>query len=149
METRTLECGAFSVRVGGEWCDITESVDVGSPVTLALPSGVGALQFSSARYVAGPIPRPRNEVLDAMLTEFADARELARPRDRVCEDGQLALAAATFSQRDATVRVWYVSDGRSFALVTYTCIALELPRDELRDCEAIVRSIASPATETR
>jgi hypothetical protein len=143
---RTIDCGGFLVRVPGDWRDITGDLDAGSPVTLALPDGVGALQFSSALYVSGAVPAPTSKDLGDLLTEFAGAQDLGLPREPTREDVPHRLAAATFSQPDAVVRVWYVSDGLNLARVTYTCLGASLQRDELRECETIVRTIMWPGT---
>jgi hypothetical protein len=143
---RTIECEGFSVRVPGDWCDITGDLEADSPVTLALPDGIGALQFSSARYVSGAVPDPTSETLGDLLSDFAVAQALGQPCELTREDGPHRLAAATFSQPDAMVRVWYVSDGRNLAKATYTCLGTSLQGDELRDCEMIVRSITWPGS---
>jgi hypothetical protein len=141
---RTFECEGFSLLVPGDWNDITDELDAGSPTTLALPDGIGALQFSCARYVSGVVPAPTSADLDVMLRDFAAANDLGQPREFAREDGRPTVAAATFSQPDAVVRVWYVSDGRNFAKVTYTCMGSQLRDEELRDCESIVRSLRWP-----
>jgi hypothetical protein len=137
---RTLEYPGFSLRVPDDWGDITADLDADSPITLARPSGVGVLQLSCARYVSAALPSPTCDDLDEMLMDFAAAHELGVPRERIREEEPLLLAAATFDQGDASVRAWYVSDGRSVAKVTYMCLGSELKLDEVRDCESIVRN---------
>src|SRR6185369_447173 len=87
----------------------------------ARPDGVGAFQFSVATYKSGGIPKATPKVLLSLLRDFAASRELGEPADVVTEDGQLPLAAASFHHGDNFLRVWYASDGQSFAKVTYTC----------------------------
>jgi hypothetical protein len=138
---RIVEYESFSLTVSGDWCDITGDLEPGSAITLALPDGVGALQWSAARYVGGVLPGVTSVDLEQLLAEFAIAQGLGRAREPTRENGPRALAAATFSQSDAMVRVWYLSDGRNVAKATYTCLGSALQNEELRDCEAIVRSI--------
>jgi len=102
----------FAMLLSPSWCDITEDLPDGSPLTIARPDGMGALQFSVARWIGGPEPRP----------SAAD------------------LAAATFTQDTATVRAWYISREGSFAKVTYACEGHPV-ESELLDCEQMVRSV--------
>jgi hypothetical protein len=51
------------------------------------------------------------------------------------------MVAGSFMSGDDFVRAWYVSDGLSFALVTYVCEAGG-EADELAECEQIVGSLA-------
>jgi hypothetical protein len=142
MAGERFDCGGFSLCIPGDWRDTTDDCEPGSPVTLALPDGVGALQFSIASYISGPTPDPSSLVLEAMLAEFAASFGLAHPRDQAREDAPRRLAATTFTLGDSSVRVWYLSDGRNFAKATYTWDGLRFaPDDEPRDCEVMVRSI--------
>ena len=74
-----------------------------------------------------------------MLREFASTRNLGEPRDIVTNDGELRLAGASFHWQHDFVRVWFVSDGSSFAQVTYTCAWGE-QGTELPDCEQMLRT---------
>jgi hypothetical protein len=131
----------FAVRVPSGWNDITPMVEADDPpYTLAHEDGVGALQFSVALYESGPIPDPTPAVLKEMVEEFGRKRGLGEPSAVICETGQLRLAAGSFAWGEDFLRVWQVSDGRSFAFITYTC-AVESARMELASCERIVRSI--------
>ena len=65
---------------------------------------------------------------------------LGKPADVVTESGPPRLAAGSFDWDENFLRVWCVSDGRSFAFITYTCAA-EHAGPELPACEQIVRSI--------
>ncbi len=51
------------------------------------------------------------------------------------------MAAGSFLSGGDFVRVWYVSDGLSFARVTYVCEAGR-ETEELADCEQIIGSLA-------
>ena len=131
----------FTLQRNDGWCDITHELEFPDPPwTLAKPNGVGAFQFSVARYESGPIPDPSPAVLLSMLRRFAASQHLADESDVATEGGALRLAAASFRQNDSFVRAWYISDGRSFAQVTYTC-AWDAERDELRDCEQMIRTL--------
>jgi hypothetical protein len=132
----------FNIRCADGWHDITHEVEaVDPPWTLAKADGVGALQFSIATYVSGSIPNPSSQDLLALLREFADSHELGEPFGIVTEDQDLLIAAASFRFGDDFARAWYVSDGRSFAKVTYTCAWGE-EKDELSDCELMIRTLS-------
>ena len=131
----------FSVRCSKGWCDITDEVQATDPPwTLAKPDGVGAFQFSVATYKSGSIPNKTSTVLLAMLRDFASSHSLGEQTDIVTEDGALRVAAASFRHGDDFLRVWYGSDGRNFAKITYTCAWGE-HLTELPDCEQMVRTL--------
>jgi hypothetical protein len=132
---------SFAVQVPRGWADITHTIEEATlPYTLARSDGVGALQFSIALYEAGQIPGPTPDVLREMLNDFSRNRGLGEPSAVTVEPGPPALAAGSFDWDESFLRIWYVSDGRSFALVSYTC-APDHAGPELRACEKIVRSI--------
>jgi hypothetical protein len=123
------------------WGDITHTLESNdSPCTLAHRDGVGALQFSVALYKSGLVPDSTPAALESMLGEFGRARELGEPSALVTESGPPMLAAGSFAWGEDFLRVWQVSDGRNFAVATYTCAAEHAGR-ELAACERIVRSI--------
>ena len=141
----TIRFWGFHVDTPDGWEDVTDTVGVdGAPATIARPDGVGALQFSVGLYTGGTRPDPSVELLLEMLHEFGEARGLGAPGDVVMQVGRLRLVAGLFLPGNDFLRVWYLSDGLSFALVTYVC---EAGREahELADCERIVRSLTFDA----
>jgi hypothetical protein len=131
----------FAVLVPLGWSDITDTLEADNPPdTVAHRDGLGALQFSVKLYKSGPVPDPTPAVLLGMLEVFSRTRGLGEPAGLVAEPGPPRLAAGSFSWGEDFVRVWQVSDGHSFALVTYTCAA-EHAGSKLAACEQIVRSI--------
>jgi hypothetical protein len=131
----------FAVRVPRGWADITDEVEADNPpYTLAHQDGVGALQFSVALYEDGPIPNPTPADLLDMLSQSGRDDWRSEPSAVVTESGPPRLAAGSFAGGDDFQRVWYVSDGRSIAFVTYTCAAADAG-PELAACEQIVRSL--------
>ncbi|MCB9575637.1 MAG: hypothetical protein H6717_01235 [Polyangiaceae bacterium] len=134
-----ITSGPIELTAPEDWGKISEPGEV---LTLAkLGDGVGALQFSSAGYRAGVKPDPDVGELGAMVRELARANALGIESDRVAvtENG-LRIAAASYSNDEEFTRIWYVTDGWSVALATYTCDASD-PRTELDACERIVRAI--------
>ncbi len=135
-----LQFDLFTVNAPDGWQDISQSVDATNrPSTLARVNGVGALQFSVGLYLSGDIPNPSPQDLLTMVEYFAKARKLGKPLNVILESKPIRLAAASYSWGGAFLRIWQISDGHNFALVTYTCEAKH-GESELPDCEAIVRS---------
>jgi hypothetical protein len=144
----TIRFPVFSVVAPPGWVDITDSLEhMETPPTLARGDGIGALQFLTAIYSHGERPDPSLDQLLVMLQEFGESRGLGTPVAVVTRAERLRLAAGSFISDGDFVRAWYVSDGLSFALVTYVCEAGR-EAEELADCEQIVRSLAFPAPET-
>ena len=138
--------GSMSIVVEEGWADTTHDVpgEGTAPWTLARQSkdACGALQFSVATYKSGKLPGGTADHLVRMLLDFAKRHELGQAADIVKERAPLPLAAATFHKGGDVIRVWYVSDGASFAKVTYLASARHDYATELSDCEKMVRSIA-------
>ena len=131
----------FTIKCSDDWCDVTDEVDGERPPrTLARPQGVGALQFSVAAYLGGDLPNPPPQDLLSLLADFARSHQLGDMTDVVVEGGHRQLAAASFSFGEDYLRVWYASDGKSFAKVTHTSAWGE-QHSELPDCERMVRTL--------
>jgi hypothetical protein len=75
-----------------------------------------------------------------MLEAFAETNQLGASFDARVAVGPPLVAAASF-RTDAFFRVWYLSDGKSFALATYTCALENEARGESNECEDIVRTV--------
>jgi hypothetical protein len=132
---------SFSIDLASAWFDITgEVVGENVPFTFARPDGFGALQFSIAGYRSGTIPDPSTDTLLKLLRDFAQSRKLGTATDVCTEVEPLRIAAGSF-HTDSFIRVWYLSDGLSFALATFTCDS-EHAGDELPDCEQMVRTLS-------
>lgn len=138
---RTINGPEFTVSTPENWSDITDEVEGDNPpFTLAAIDGYGALQFSVALFENGQLPTPSPQDLLDMLSEFGERHGLGRMKDKVMETEPLLLAATTFGNKRDSIRAWYVSDTKNFALVTHTC-ETEFFAREVEVCESIVRSI--------
>jgi hypothetical protein len=142
MEEVVLESGV-ALELPDGWFDITHEVDADDPpFTLAKNDGVGALQFSFGLYSGGERPNATISQLQEMLSEFLAGRgRLSEVSQSV---GSILVAAASASAESEMLRAWYVSDGSSFAKVTYLCDARFLKPAELSEAEAIVLSLRFP-----
>lgn len=76
-----------------------------------------------------------------MLERFAEANHLGAASELLVEEGQPIIAAASF-RVDSFFRVWYLSNGKSFALATYTCALENEASGEVSECESIVRTVS-------
>jgi hypothetical protein len=132
---------SFTVSAPNGWVDITKYDTPDQPYSLGRRDGVGALQFSIALYRGGKVPDPTPQRLLEMLKEFAASHGLGEADEIATESDPVRLAAGSLRDGEWFVRVWYVSDGLSFGLVTYTC-DWEARDKELAECEQIVRSIS-------
>jgi hypothetical protein len=145
MTTRLLkfegDCG-FCFEATDEWQDTTdETKGPARPYTLTKARGVGALQFSVASYMSGPVPLPSSAKLLAMAEESGMRSGAGMPFDTRAKEGRLSIAAADFhTPEDNFLRVWYVSDGKNIMLITYVA-KWELREIELLECEGIVESV--------
>jgi hypothetical protein len=137
-----LKFASVSIEASPTWREITDQIDPPDPpFTFADQSkDVGALQFSIARYEAGPVPDPSCEDLLILAETLGKNLGLSDAHDRVTEDGDLRLAAVSYRDGEYLIRIWYVSDGKNFAKVTYTC-AWSAQSQQLEECEAVVRSL--------
>lgn len=90
------------------WFDVTADLETGSPPTLAKEDGIGALQFSSAKYAGGNDPRITATTLKSLLRDFQNREGLPQPK-QVAETAR--SASATFQEEDQLLRVWFLSNG--------------------------------------
>jgi len=143
-----IQLDSVSIETLPGWADVTDSEVDGATEcwTLARDSedACGAFQLTFALYSEGTISEPTPEELAEMLHEFAEANELDGAADEQRELEPLRLASATFQDEQYTVRVWFVSDGASFAQATYTAQSDSPYAPELENCEQMIRTLAFP-----
>ena len=134
--------GGNKVSAPESWIDTTEDVESeDAPFTLAKKdTGVGALQFSIALYSEGEEPNIDIAHLKEMLADFADNKGLGEGFDECMYENRVGVVAASYHVGDDLIRVWYCSDERNIALVTYVC-DWEKRGNEVKECEETVRSI--------
>lgn len=136
--------GPITLDISMRWADVTED---GGPWTLVRQTAdaTGALQFSVALFESGREPGVTVEHLEEMLQESGATHGLGEMFDRSKSEGRLLIAAGSFYSEDAFFfRVWYASDGRNIAFVSFTTRS-GTEGNELPDCEAMVASIEFPA----
>ena len=140
-----IEFPWFSLEVPPGWHDVTDCVEEDDPpITLGREEGVGAIQISIALYEDGELADPTPDDLLDLLRAMAEAQGLGEPTDLASKSAtSLRIAAASFLKEEEGefLRVWHVSDGTNFALISYMC-ELGMQGEERADCEAIVESLA-------
>ena len=132
---------ALTVTLPEGWADMTSELSSGPEFTLGRPTvGSGALQLSIALFESGVPPMPSSSDLLQMAMDFGTSRKFGPALDEVMVDGSPSLAGVSFHVDADFVRVWYVSDGWNFALVTYICEWNQRHLEE-KDAEEIVRTL--------
>jgi hypothetical protein len=142
-----LDLGPAVLELGEGWAEVIDEEDDDAPFTLTRQSddACGAFQLTFATYQGGEVPDSSPEDLARMVRTFGEKAGLGEAEEQVTEAAPLRLAAASFWDDESFVRVWFVSDGASFAQITYT-VAVDADFDaELLDCERMVRTIAFSA----
>ena len=85
-----------------------------------------------------------------MLVDFARAKGFGEGFEQRIDENRIGVAAASYHVGDNFIRLWFCSDERNVALVSYVCNWDE-KSDEVKECEEIVRSIhfAGKASQPR
>lgn len=148
MRLREIELGGVELLVPERWYDMTGEVDSpDAPYTLADSAvDIGALQFSFAFHEEGPLPLPSEQDLLEMARELGEQQALGTPDEEATfSEGALRGAGVSFHCDEYFIRVWYVSDGKNIAKVSYTC---EWGQQGIQrpTCEDIVRSMRFPTS---
>jgi hypothetical protein len=143
--TQRIQLGRLTVEAVGDWLDVTADLPEGSPFSLARPDGVGILQFSMAHYEKGTYPDIALPALREMIIEFGETQGLGEAARFHARDSQPLAVAGDFQAAAELIRVWFVSNDKDVAMVTYVVLDLspESPvvRAELEDADAIIASI--------
>ena len=144
--TNIITFGGLAATVPVGWFDVTDELSEGSPLTLAKQEGVGALQFTVAKYQAGRLPTIGEADLENLLMNFADNRGLGAPLSLNHAKGLNPYVCGSFSVQGELLRVWYVSNRKDVALITYVTQqpASGKVDEELIDATTIIESIDFP-----
>lgn len=144
MSAERVFFAGLSVILPDDWVDVTDELPLGSPFSLAPQfTGVGVLQFSVAAYRRGDLPQFDLSKLTSMLNDFFGNKGFGRPKH--CEVwGGVTFGVYGDCCLDAECyRIWYISDGKNVALITYTALREVdvLVEKELMEADSIVRSV--------
>jgi len=132
------------LELEGDWRDITDTLPAGTPPTLALENGIGALQFSVALYNKGKPPDMQNSHLERFLYFFEDAQSFERKSKTIQFEGKDTFGlSCEYDLPSSFIIVWYVSDGMNLAFLTYTSVndQSEAFQCELGQATAIAESV--------
>lgn len=143
MKTSRVQFAGLSIVLPQGWVDVTDDIPGEPPPTLAKEGGFGVLQFSVARYRSGAEPNIDTNALREMMNEFARSRRLGRVGTIGESTGKLLSVTTNFASAEELIRVWYLTNARDVALVTYVALAehFEAVAAELRDVDEIVGSL--------
>lgn len=124
------------------WVDVTSDLPEGSPPTLARPTGVGALQFSVARYSGGKHPHVSLADLQEMLTRHCDGLSRSFGAHDVSK-GNIERVGCVSFEHHQTLAIWYLSNGSDVVLVTYCAMGTRDPEisKELAESKRMVETI--------
>jgi hypothetical protein len=139
-----VQFAGILLELEGDWRDITDTLPAGAPPTLALEKGIGALQFSVAKYSEGKPPHIQISHLERFLYYFEDAQGFERNCKATQFDGKDTFGiSCEYDLPSSFIRVWYVSDGMNLAFLTYTSTndQSEVFQSELRQATVIAESV--------
>jgi hypothetical protein len=124
------------------WTDITDDLPEGSPPSLARPMGVGAIQFSFARFQSGEEPTVTVSTLQQFVEEFFQRNGITLDRI-VAHSGRIISAEGVSSKNGEHAVVRYFSNGRDIVQATYLCHEVDNPemKEDLNGVEAIMDSV--------
>ena len=136
-----LQFGSLIADLPDGWIDCTEDVPApDAPFTLAKEDGVGALQFTTARYLSGKVPHAMRTDLGEWLEERAILDGWGDPIRFETGTNSMMFASGEYRHGPDFMKAWYLSDGRNFAFATYVCEWGERDR-ELGEVNAIVGTL--------
>jgi hypothetical protein len=139
--SKCFKSGGLLIAASDGWLDVTSEIETDSPpFTLTKEDGVGAIQFSVAKYEHGSLPQITMTNVRELLADFALSRELGHGFDLVERESPLLTCARSFNYDGSFLRAWYCSDGRNVVLVTYVC-ERGSENIELKDCEQMVADL--------
>jgi hypothetical protein len=125
------------------WGDISADLPPNYPPTLARGAGVGALQFSVARYRSGAKPAIDEEGLKRLLVGFFQTHSFGQVEPSVLSTSKMLCVGGVSIISEEVMAVWYLSNGIDVVLVTYTGLGPNAPttKEELSEARTIVESI--------
>jgi hypothetical protein len=134
-----------SIEFLAGWFDVTDSLPEGTPPTLGKSDyGYGALQFTTARYLAGEKPKFDKRVLQEVLREFEISHQWPIA-PAISDAGSSHFGTfgiyADYANEVGLTRVWYISDGEHLTFVTYIAGISYGALQELDEAHQMVNSI--------
>lgn len=125
-----------------QWVEITDTLPSGTPPTLAREDGYGALQFTIGIHESGKVPHFTRLELERLLYHFEDGHDFER-QQKVVEfaDGSSFGISCDYDREAEFVRVWYVTNGKEIAFITYLNSKMTLSDEELGEATAIAESV--------
>jgi hypothetical protein len=137
------EFAGVKLRLLEGWVDISADLPLGSPATLARETGVGALQFSVAKYESGAKPAIGEKELKRFFFNFCQEHSFERIEPSAKWSGTSLCVYGIRRTSGEVVAIWYLSNGTDIALITYTCLQQEdaVVTKELAEAQVMVESV--------
>lgn len=132
----------FTVDAPEHWFDVTAELEGETPpLTIAPDEGLGALQFSLAKFPTTEPPAAILDKLRALLKDFAEGHQLGQAQNVTAIESPRPQLAASFHWDGDLLRVWYLADQGNLAFLTYTCEKNVAYANELQEAEEIVNTL--------
>ncbi len=126
-----------------EWFDITDDLGEGAIPTLSRDGGCGVIQFTLATYSGGDAPNVSTNNLTDMVRTFFEGRDSSF--EPMAMDPSHSYCAGGSSNDEGVTCLWYVSNGKDLAMVTYVSNAgFSETKDERASAKRLVESISFP-----
>lgn len=137
-----VEFHGLQFELPAQWADVTDDLAEGSPPTLAHPSGVGVIQFTTAVHRAGLNPEVAIGDLRNLVVDFC-SRHCFHPGEFEESAGRVSRVGCVVEGPDDLTAIWYLSNGCDIALVTYSATGSDAfsMSDELRQARQLVATI--------
>jgi hypothetical protein len=144
MDNQRVKFAGLSLILPDEWFDVTDDLEEGAPFTLGKgANALGALQFSVGHYASGKLPNIDMDNLSSLFFDFIAKNDLgnASKIEKTYED-TLSISG-DFVTSDEFIRLWYATDKKNIALITYVSTLPEDPSlsKEVAEADQIVKSI--------
>lgn len=141
MSGTRVDFAGLSLVLPSGWLDISNDLPPNTPPTLARKDGVGALQFSVGHFDSGAHPYITENELRQLFEEFCISNSIRIAPSMETIEGRSKVGGLN---RADCIGVWYISNGRDVALVTFVVDETEKIRlhdSEISDVNEIVDSI--------
>lgn len=131
----------IKIKLKPGWIDISRENPEG-PATFIREnsSSPGVLQLSMTKYKGGKIPNPSYSDLVKLSTQTGKEKKFGKVTDTNsgdCVFGKYGFT--TFSSKKIPFsRIWHLSNGKDFILVTYICSAKPDPKEIEEACEIVL-----------
>lgn len=128
------------------WFDITKEVGNRTIPTLAKNNGIGALQFSIARYSQGSKPNIRKKDLVEMINNKSELNSLGIKDVKDCKIRNGIGISGNCITPTEYFMLWYITNSIDLVLITYIALVSNSTdksdvKNEISDVKKIIQTI--------